>query len=130
MQTLEFRSYESVDAITTLQYGHVAPRSSDDTMMRVVNVGDAYQAEDVTLTVTGDDAAQLYLSADGDIFTASINVGDIPPQASSAAFWLRRVTPSTIADATSCTATLAATPAAWTLPVDASASDNNALDTE
>lgn len=129
MNSLTFYDVSTVSTPTTLTLDDAAPGSSDDTMLRVLNTSDLYQAEDVTVSLTGPDAIQLWLSTDGDTFTASIEVGDIAPGGTSATFWLRRVTPTTHSPGT-CTAQLTATPTAWTSPVDTSGSTNIPLDTE
>lgn len=129
MDSLAFYDIRSVAVIADLDVGDTAPASSDDTMLRVVNTSDLYQANDVTVTVDGADAVQLWLSTDGDTFTASIDVGDIQPGGSSLTFWLRRVTPST-ASTGPCTAQLSASPTAWVNAADTSSSDNIALETD
>lgn len=113
--------------ITTLGYGAVAPASSDDTSLFVYNDSDTYQANDVVIALDGDDADQLWLSLEGDDFATSIEIGDIPPNAGSAPFVLRRVTASTT-PAGGCTAQLLATPGFWSSPIDVSASANIGLD--
>lgn len=124
MDSLRFYDVGNTATIdTTLAIGTVAPSSSDDTELRLQNTSDLYQAEDVTVTITGPDAVQLWLSADGDTFGPSINLGDIPPGGISPAFWLRRVTPSTSPVSTR-TAALSAQPVGWTTYMDTSASDN------
>lgn len=129
MESLVFYDYVTTDPITALALGVVAPRSSDDTVLRIGNTSDTYQAEDITVSVvsTGDDH-QLWLSLDGDVFTASILVGDVPPNSLSGPFWLRRVTASTEPDG-DCTAVIAAVPAAWTSTVDAGITENIPLAT-
>lgn len=127
METLSFYDVENAASTTTLDIGTVAPHSSDDSMLRVVNNSGLYQAQDVIVSVTGDDAIQLWLSTDGDTFAASISVGDISPGGSSPTFWLRRVTDSTIG---TCSASVQATPARFSDPMDTSTSDNIALNTE
>jgi hypothetical protein len=129
MEILYFYDYETVAALGALDLGTVPLGSSADTLMRVFNGSELYQAEDVTVTVTGAEAIQLWLSSDGDSFTAQLALGDIPPGALSSTFWLRRVTASTD-NAGSCSATLRAVPTAWTNPMDTSSSTNIALDTE
>lgn len=128
MEALVFYTYETVQALTALPFGAVAPRSSDDTLMRVVNASETYQAEDVAVVLSGPDATQMWLSLDGDVFSAAINVGDIPPSSASIIFTLRRVTPGTAPDG-ACTADLAATPTSWSTPIDHSSSGNLPLDT-
>jgi len=129
MDDLAFYDYADPSAaITALNLGTVAPRSSADSLLLIYNGSDSYQANDVTVTVTGDDADQLLLSLDGDSFTVSIDVGTIAPNATSPAFYLRRVTPSTAAASGS--ARLDTVPASWSDPVDISASDNIGLDVD
>lgn len=129
MESLGFYDVEIATTTTTLDIGTVAPTSSDDSMLRVVNNSDLYQAEDVTVTVAGPDAIQLWLSNDGDNFSASIGVGDIPPGGLSGTFWLRRVTPANSALGAR-HAVVVATPNSWSNPVDTSTSGNVALSTE
>jgi hypothetical protein len=112
MESLSFYNVESAAVVTTLALGSCAPSSSDDRMLSVHNNSDLYLAQDVSVTVTGGDNIQLWLSTDSDTFTPTIHLGDIPPGGLSTVFWLRRVTASTEA-AGSCTANLEATPTAW-----------------
>jgi hypothetical protein len=129
VESLVFYTYQDYQLLTQFDFGPVAPRSSDDVQMQVINTSQSYQAADVIVNVDdGDDAAQLLLSLEGDTFGVSINVGTIPPGAGCVPFWLRRVTPS---DATGIgSASLLATPTAWTEPVDTSTSDNVGLDSD
>jgi hypothetical protein len=129
MENLAFYEYDTVTALSGLPIGQVAAGSSDDTALRLYNTRDIYQAEAVTVTLTGDDAIQLWLSTDGDTFGPAINVGDIPPNALSPIFWLRRVTVSTEPVGT-CTAALTAIPTGWAYPVDNSSSMIVPLETE
>lgn len=125
---LVFYDYQEFEALTALALGAVPSRSSDDTQLQVRNPSLTYQADDVTVAVSGPNANQLWLSVDGEAFYSQINIGLIAPSGGSQPFWLRRVTPST-ASGTG-TANLTATPAAWTDPVDVSASANVGLDTD
>lgn len=129
METLAFYDVATVSNPTTLSLGTAAPGSSDDILLRVSNLSDLYQAEDVTVEVAGTDSLQLWLSLDGDVFVTGIAVGDIPAGGSSQPFWLRRVTASDAAPG-GYQAVLSATPTGWTHPVDTSASVNIALDTD
>jgi hypothetical protein len=123
VEALTFYDFASPTAITALDLGAVAPRSSDDMQIRLFNSSDSYQASDVLIEITGDDTDQLYVSLDGETFTSTCGIGDIPPNAISAPFWLRRVTAST-ATTGPATATLSATPGAWTYPLDTTADDD------
>lgn len=127
MNTLTFYTYDDYTVRTELTLGPVAPRSSDDLLMQLRNTGNTFQAEDVTVEVSDTD--QLLLSMDGDTFTRTVTVGDIPPGSGSAVFTLRRVTPST-AGTGAASGTLTASPAAWTNVLDQSLSDNIPLDAE
>lgn len=119
----------AASAAFPLDLGSIAPASSDDTQLRVHNDSGAYQADDVIVTVTGgDDGLDLYLSLDGDTYTASVGLGDIPPGAYSPVFWMRRITDSFAADGTRL-ATLQATPADWSQPGASGTSDNIPLET-
>lgn len=129
MDALTFYSYDDYTRRISLPLGPAAPRSSDDLALQVHNDSDTYQADDVVVTVGGTDSDQLFVSLDGDTFSQSITVGDIPPGAGSLVFTLRRVTAST-ADEGPASATLIATPGSWTSVVDNSASTNIALDAE
>lgn len=129
METLVFYEYTTSDVLIGLDFGAVAPRSSADTMLRIGNPSDIYQAEDVIVTVADDaDGGQLWISLDGDVFGTSIDLGDVPPNSVSGPFWLRRVTASTQADG-ECAATLRAYPTAWVYPIDNNASQNMPLNT-
>lgn len=112
----------------SINIGTVMASTSDDTQLRIYNQSDLYQAADVTLTLDGPNEGQLYLSDDGEQFTASITVGDIPPGAYSAVFTLRRVTHYMVADGTY-TATLVATPSSWVSPDSNGTTNNIPLDT-
>lgn len=130
MDALRFYDVETATVAVSLSLGTVAPASSDDTLLRVQNISDLYQAEDVTVQVsTGPDAVQLWLSADGDRFSSSIDVGAVPPGGYSPPFWLRRVTPSTNVGG-ACNAALQASCASWSNPVDTSLSTNVPISTE
>lgn len=126
MENLTFRDADAED-VDTVYLGPVGPSSSDDTILRLANTNATFQAQDVTVIVSGADADQLWLSLDGDYFAASIDLGDIPPDSSSGPFWVRRVTPSTATG--DCAATLTATPASWKYTLDTSTSDNVPLST-
>lgn len=126
MDPLIFYDVENAVILTTLALGSVAVSTSDDILLRVSNPNDIYQAEDVIVSVSGTEALQLWLSTDGDTFTATVEIGDIAPGGVSPTFWLRRVTP--VSATGSCTASLNAVPASWSYPVDTSTSDNVALD--
>jgi hypothetical protein len=129
MDALIFYDVSGITTTTSLDLGTVAPATSDDTQLRVYNSSGFYQAQDVTVTITGPDATQLWLSLDGDVFGGTAEVGDIPPGGYSPIFWLRRINDSfSITGAR--TATLQATPASWSDPDDtAGTSDNIPLDT-
>lgn len=114
--------------VAAVSLGTVAPSSSDDVVLRVANTSDIYSAHIVTVAVGGNNQAQLHLSINGDDFYPQVTVGDIPPGGLSIPFTLRRVTPYNSLGG--CTATLTATPTAWTNPTDTSTSDDVPLDTE
>jgi YbbR domain-containing protein len=128
MEALAFFDVYANATTTGIAIGNVTPSSSDDTQLRVYNTSDLYQAHEVTVTIDGPNDGQLYLSVDGDEFTASIDIGDIPPGAYSSTFTMRRVTNRMTQDQ-DYTATLVATPTAWTDPAGANASNNVPLDT-
>lgn len=116
MDDLSFFGYLDPTQLTTVDLGTVAPRSSADVQIRVTNLNEDYTATAVAVGVDGPHADQLLLSVDGEVFTQTVALGDLPASASSAPFWLRRVTPST-ATAGACTATLTATAQSWALPL-------------
>lgn len=126
---LTFQTLDSTTGLSDLDLGTVAPGSSADTLLRVGNGSDLYQAMSVTVSAASGDWEQAWLSTDGEVFTERINVGDIPPGGISPTFWLRRVTASTVADG-GYYVYLAASPSTWADPVDTSGSDNIPLDTE
>jgi hypothetical protein len=131
MDNLIFYDFTNSAPIIALDLGTVAGRSSDDTIMRVANTSDTYQAENVIIAVAGDypeARSQLWVSTDGDIFTAQIDIGDIPPNSLSGPFWLRRVTASDT-EANGYSASLSATPSGWSNTTDGSLSDNIGLST-
>ena len=126
MEALMFYS-STMTELTDLNLGDAAPGSSADYALRIFNSSDLYQAEDVTVTVSGDDAIQLWLSVDDEVFSDTISVGDIAPGSASEIFWLRRVSASD--DGGVNNAILSAVPAAWTSPVDTTPSTNVPLET-
>lgn len=128
MESLAFSSSNDSITLTALDLGQAKDASSDDMILRVQNLSGSYQAEDVTVTVSGTDAIQLWLSTDGEVFGDTIDVGDIPPGSASGVFWLRRV--SVLAASGAFTAQLSAIPASWSEPIDTSTSDNVPLITE
>lgn len=82
-----------------LNWGPAAPGSSADVPVRVKNMSEVYFANDIVLSVydTGDVAtpsvaAQHLVSVDGATFAATVNMGDLAPQAISGPVTLRRVT--------------------------------------
>lgn len=117
MDSLSIWDYTNLIKLGYVALGPAAVRSSDDTTLRVVNDSDIYQAQDVTVEAAGDSGDQLFVSLDGANFTATLALGDLPPGAASAPFWLRRVTASTATPGLH-TATLAATPGSWVTPAD------------
>lgn len=119
MDALIFYDVANTVTATTLNLGTVAPATSDDTQLRVYNSSGSYEAGDVTVSITGTDADDLYLSTDGISFTATAQVGDIPPGGFSPIFWMRRITDSFSFTGSTCSATLQAIPASWTSPDDA-----------
>lgn len=124
MDYLRFYDIENNATIdTALDIGSVARSSSDDTQLRLENLSDQYQAEDVTVSITGADAVQLWLSADGDTFGPSLALGDIPPGGVSPTFWLRRVT-HTGSPGGQRSAALRVQPVGWTSWTDDSTSGN------
>lgn len=128
METLQFFNVTLGRAVQASNFGSIAKSSSDDILFRIVNASDLYQADDVTVEVGGNQADQLYLSLDGDNFYPQVTVGDITPGGMSTAITMRRVTPAT--SPASCSASLTATPASWSDPVDTSTSDDVPLETE
>lgn len=118
METITFRTSNNT-TLTALNLGPVAAGSSDDQALRLSNNSDTYQAQDVTVSVHGSDATQLWLSTGDDMFAPAIDVGDIAPGSTSAVFWLRRVTAASATGAAG--ATLTARPASWTIPADPAA---------
>ncbi len=113
--------------VTALALGAAAPSSSDDITLRVANTSDLYRAREVTVSVGGNNQAQLHVSINGDDFYPSIIVGDIAPGGLSIPFTLRRVTPYN--SQATCAAVLTVTPAGWANPADTSPSDDVGLDT-
>ncbi len=85
---------------TYLAWGEIPRVSSEDRVLRVKNLSYTYTAHEVTIRFTeqgiGDPlrsvAAQHYLSLDGETFTATVNVGNLDPQAMSEIVTVRRVT--------------------------------------
>lgn len=128
MDSLSFYDVESGALITTLDLGAINRCTSDDTQLRVYNNSTSYQSEQVTVSATGTDEGQLWVSNDGDRFYASVLLGDIPPQSYSPPFTLRRVTPLS-APEQAFTASISALPVGWTSPVDTTTSGVTPLDT-
>lgn len=80
--------------------GMIAAGSSGDVRLRVHNDSDLYAAAAVVVAVgapadtdLADASGEYLLSGDGATFTATITLPDLPPQAVSEPFTLRRVTP-------------------------------------
>jgi hypothetical protein len=79
-------------------WGPVARSSSADREFRLRNVSYLYQAQQIAVTLyefgapARSIAAQHLLSTDGFAFTAAIDVGDLPPRATTGRLVLRRVT--------------------------------------
>lgn len=71
----------------------VAPRSSEDYVYRAKNRSTVYTAHNIEVSFSGD-ASEWLVSLDGEVYTSSVNIGDLEPLALSGAIWLRRVTPS------------------------------------
>ena len=117
MDGLAFYTYEYLTAASELLFGSVAPGSSDDDVMRIVNIDTQYVANDVTVRVqaASADADQLWVSVDGDSFAESVDIGDLPPGSASPPVWIRRVTPAATANGAK-TGAIEAFPASWTLP--------------
>lgn len=128
MDTLSFYNVETGAIITNLDLGAINRCTSADTQLRIYNNSTAYQCEQVTISATGVNADQLWLSTDGDVFYASVLVGDIPPRSYSPVFTLRRVTPLS-APEQAYTAGLSALPVGWISPVDSTTSGITPLDT-
>ncbi len=94
MDTLIFWMYAADGAVDSLTFGNSPRRSSSDVMFRLRNLSALYTAQDVTVTITGERAHTYYLSLDGDLFTAQIELGDLAPGTYTEGITLRRVTPS------------------------------------
>lgn len=80
--------------LTTLDFGSSPAGSSADLTFRVRNMSTLYTAQGVTVGLTGTDATQCYVSADGLTFIATVTLGDLLPSAVSGLLYLRRVTPT------------------------------------
>ncbi len=82
-------------------WGSVPAGSSADLPFRLHNSSTTATAAGVTVstvdtgtTASPSVAAQHLLSTDGQHFTATLSLGDLPPAVSTAVLWLRRVTPA------------------------------------
>jgi hypothetical protein len=83
-----------------LPWGIIAPGSSADKDVRVKNCSANYTAIDVTVSVDTMDieepalsvAVQHLLSTDGQRFIAAVDIGTLPPGATSSRITVRRVT--------------------------------------
>lgn len=115
MDALSFYDVAATGTTTGLDLGTIAPVSSDDTQLRIYNSSTSAQADNVIVTVDGDNDSDIYLSTDGARFTATAEVGDIAPGSYSSVFWMRRVTDSFALNGTY-TATLHATAGSWSDP--------------
>lgn len=89
---------EAIDE-SYLPVAEVAQGSSADVRLRVRNSSDTYTAQAITVataapldTSAGDASGQFLLSADGQVFAAALDLGDLAPQQISDPIWLRRVT--------------------------------------
>jgi hypothetical protein len=103
--------------VASIDFDAVAARASDDITFRVKNRSYRNTAHDVVVSFdeTSPAAPQLYLSADGITFTASLTLGDLPASAVSPILTLRRATPSGATGAYTCTLRAVAT-GGWTAP--------------
>ncbi len=100
-------------ALSTLALGDVPAGSSADTQFRVKNLSSVLTATGVQLTFTGSAAGELWLSADGQRFAASVSIGNLRPGSASPIVTLRRVTPAAAA-AGEHSATLQLLATSWT----------------
>src|SRR5689334_4306031 len=87
-------SLTSDAALTTINQGDAPAGSSADSSFRVKNQSMVYRALNVTVTLTGANATDCYLSADGHTFTAALSLGDLLPSGVTDVLYLRRVTPA------------------------------------
>lgn len=104
-----------------LNWGTVAPGSSEDRIFRVRNVSFTYTATDVEVKLQSSGRipvalpldVQHYLSRDGRVFTATVVLGDLLPRVVSDPIILRRVT-ARLADVGLGEYQLSAKPGDWT----------------
>lgn len=94
--TLVLWAADTATELTTIPWSTVYPGSTEDTRFRVVNTSELYTAAEVTVGLAGSDTytADLFLSLDGLSFAKSLELGDMPPGATSLSAYLRRITPS------------------------------------
>lgn len=108
-ETLFLKEFNSDDT-ANLDLGVVATGSSDDKLFRVYNDSDLYVATGVVVSTV---ETTLYLSLDGVVFAAEVEIDTIDPNSASREVTLRRVTPRA-ALAGLYAAELILTPTAWT----------------
>lgn len=87
-------------AAAGLDWGNVPRSSSADKTFRVKNVSTTKTAQGIVISpealsdTSPSVPGQHLFSTDGTTFTASINIGDLAPGATSSVLYVRRVTPS------------------------------------
>lgn len=79
-----------------ISWGVVAPGSSADFKFRVFNASLLYQAVGIELSLPDD--SDHYLSDDGLVFAASLEVPPLAPRSNSDILTIRRVTPHAASD--------------------------------
>ncbi len=115
--SLAIWAYAVNGKLVGLDFGEVPACSSGDVMIRVKNQSPRYTAHDVTLQFQPhpDLGWHFYLSDDGVNFAATLDLGELAPNALTGAIWIRRVTPSDT-DLGAKQTRLSATVAAWSQP--------------
>lgn len=112
MDALALWGYSRDAEILVVDFGTVPRRSSDELQVRVKNLSTSYTATDVVVSIVGALDWHYYLSLDDDVFTATVELGDLAPGDLSDGITVRRVTPTT-APLGEHTVDIRATPASW-----------------
>lgn len=104
--------------LSTIDFGDVPARTSEEITFRVKNRSGVYTAMGVYVSAETGDSEDIYLSTDGRVFAARVDLGPLLPGAVSPPIIMRRTTAATAAPgAKTCNVRAGAT--GWTDPASA-----------
>lgn len=95
-ESLRVKYATNDDEIGGINWGVIAPGSSADFKFRVYNDSELYRATGIEISLPDD--SDHYVSEDGLVFAASLELPPIGPLANSEILTLRRVIPLAAAD--------------------------------